>query len=278
MYTKEEQGTVMQLMRYLRRSYQVDSDRVFLCGNAEGASLALDMGASHPDLFAGIVPVNPAVVQRLYIPCEYWVNLHQLPMYMIMGDKFGPSVGSIRMLSERIMPRGFPSLVVSYKGRGQEWFAEELPNVFDWMGRKRRADPGKALGPVRYDGKTQVEGFSSVRRTDNRFHWLSSDDIKPERTVGNIMTSAATTPAKFSARIADGNTVSVKVTGMRDVTVWFGKGMLDYTKPVTVKLIGAQKPVTKQITPKIEVLMEDLYDRGDRQRPYFERIDLKVPQ
>lgn len=278
MYTKEEQGKVTQLLHYLRRTFQVDSDRVFLCGNAEGASLALDMGASHPDLFAGIVPVNPAVVQKLYIPCEYWVNMYQLPMYMIMGDKFGPSVGSIRMLSERIMPRGFPSLVVSYKGRGQEWFAEELPFVFDWMGRKRRADPGKTLGPQRYDGKTQVEGFSSVRRTDNRFHWLSSEDIRPERTIGNVMTSPPTTPAKFSAKIADGNTVSVKVTGMRDVTVWFGKGMLDYTKPVTVKLTGAQKPVTKTITPKIEVLMEDLYDRGDRQRPYFERIDLKVPQ
>jgi hypothetical protein len=37
------------------------------------------------------------------------------------------------------------------------------------------------------------------------------------------------------------------------------------------------KPVTKLITPEIPVLMEDLYERADRQRPYFARLDFKVP-
>jgi len=275
-YTKEEQGTVLQMLRYLRRAYQVDSDRVFLCGNGEGAAMAMDLGGGHPDLFAGIVPVNPSIHSRLFIRCEYWVNFEKLPVYTIMGDKFGPSVNAIRMLSERWMPRGFPSLVVSYKGRGQEWFAEEMPYVFDWMGRKRRADPGKMVGPPFFSGKTEVPGFSSVRRTDNSFHWLSSEDIKPERTMKSVLISEPTTPAKFSARILEGNVIDAKVTGMRQLTVWFGKGMLDYSKPVTVKVTGLPKPVTQKITPRIEVLMEDLYERGDRQRPYFERIDVTL--
>jgi len=276
-YSREEQGTVTLLLRHLRRAYQIDSDRVFLCGNGEGASLAMDYGAGHPDLFAGIVPVNPSIRSMLFIRSEYWVNFEKLPVYMIMGDKFGPSVSTIRMLCERWMPRGFSTLVVSYKGRGQEWFSEELPYVFDWMGRKRRADPGKMVGPPRFEGKTVAAGFSSVRRTDNRFHWLSSDDIKPERTMQPNRTTDPPTPAKFSARILEGNTIDVKVFGARDLTVWFGKGMLDYSKPVTIKVPNVQKPVTKKITPSIEVLMEDLYDRGDRQRPYFEKVELKMP-
>ena len=44
---------------------------------------------------------------------------------------------------------------------------------------------------------------------------------------------------------------------------------------MTVFNVGP-KAVTQKITPKIEVLMEDLYDRGDRQRPYFERIDVSL--
>ena len=75
----------------------------------------------------------------------------------------------------------------------------------------------------------------------------------------------------------EGNTIDVKVTGMRQLTVWFGKGMLDYSKPVTVKIGSQSKPISQKITPKIEVLMEDLYERADRQRPYFEKIELKVP-
>ncbi|MBO0699694.1 MAG: hypothetical protein J2P46_14960, partial [Zavarzinella sp.] len=276
-YTKEEQGTVLQLLRHLRRAFQVDSDRIFLWGNGEGGSMALDVGASHPDLFAGIIPVNPSVYQRLYIPAEYWVNFQQLPVYMILGDRFGPSVEAIHMMSERWMPRGFPALVVSYKGRGQEWFSEELPYAFDWMDRKRRADPGKTVGPPRYDGRTTVPGFSSVRLSDNRFHWLSSDDIRPDSTMNPVLNGRLGTPAKFSASVLEGNMIDVKVRGVRQLTVWFGKGLVDYSKPVTVKLGHDSKPVKKLIAPEIPVLMEDLYERGDRQRPYFARMDFKVP-
>src|SRR5262245_38631605 len=212
-YTAHEQGTVLQLVRHLRRAFQVDGDRVFLWGNGEGGSMALDVAASHPDLFAGIIPGNPSVYQPLYIPAEYWVNFHQLPVYLIMGDKFGPSVNAIRMISERWMPRGFPTLIVSYKGRGQDWFSAECRRAMYWMGRKRRADPGKRVGPPPYEGKTTAAGFSSVRLSDNRFHWLSSDDIKSERSMAPILKSGGVTPAKFSARILEGNAIEAKAFG-----------------------------------------------------------------
>jgi hypothetical protein len=278
-YTKDEQGAVTELLKHLRRTYQVDSDRIFVWGNGEGGALALDMGGAHPDLFAGIVPVNPSVHAKLYITCEYWVNFHQLPVYVIMGDKFGSSVGTIRMISERWMPKGFPTLVVSYKGRSLEWFPGELPYAFDWMGRKRRADPGKTVGPPRFPGRTDVDGFSSVRFADNRFHWLSAE-IKPERVVGNVLTSSLTPhPVKLSAKVVEGNTIKASAIGARDLTVWFGKGMVDYTKPVKVQVadVAGGKPLSKVITPEIPVLMEDLYQRSDRQRPYFARLDFKMP-
>jgi predicted esterase len=274
-YSAEEQAVVLQLLRMMRRTFQVDSDRIFVWGNGEGGSMALDLGGSHPDLFAGVLPVNPSVYQPLYIPAEYWVNFHQLPVYITMGDKFGKSVDAIRMLSERWMPRGFSTLIVSYKGRGAEWFPEELPFAFDWMGRKRRVDPGKMVGPPKFDGRTMAAGFSSVRFTDNRFHWLSTEQIRSDRSMSPIVQSKATAPAKFSATIVEGNAIEAKCFGMNNITVWFGKGMLDYTKPIKVR-VNSGKQVIEKIAPKIEVLMEDLYNRGDRQRPYFEKVDLKV--
>ena len=272
-YTKEEHAMIFQLLSHVRRAFQVDSDRVYLWGNGEGGSMALDVGGSHPDLFAGIIPVNPSVLQKLYIPCEYWVNFYQLPVYVIMGDKFGKSVEAIKMMSQRWMPKGFPTLVVSYKGRSDEWFSGELGYAFDWMGRKRRSDPGKVLGPPATD-RTK-EGFSSVRLSDNRFHWLSAE-LKPERTMGSVKTSEQTAPVKMWARIQDGNTIKASAIGARELTVWFGKGMVDYTKPVKVQVTDV-KPVTKIVTPEIPILMEDLYERADRQRPYFARLDFRVP-
>jgi pimeloyl-ACP methyl ester carboxylesterase len=277
-YTKDEQGMVMTLLSYLRRAYQVDSDRIFLCGNGEGGALALDLGGSHPDTFAGVVPFNPTVVGKLYITCEYWVNFYQLPVYLVMGDKFGGSVATIRMMSERWMPKGFPTLIVSYKGRGKEWFPGELPYMFDWMGRKRRADPGRVLGPPTLR-EGMKPGFSSVRFADNRYHWLSMD-IRPERVIGPIVNAQPgapiPTPVKIAGNIVEGNTIKASAIGARDVTVWFGKGMVDYNKPVKVQ-VSDSKPVTKTITPEIPVLMEDLYERADRQRPYFAKLDFKVP-
>jgi len=276
-YTKNEHAAVMAVLSHLRRAYQVDSDRTFVCGNGEGGALALDLGGSHPDTFAGVVPFNPTVAPKLYITSEYWVNFHQLPVYLVMGDKFGGSVGTIRMMSERWMPKGFPTLVVSYKGRGKEWFSGELPYVFDWMGRKKRAEPGRVLGPPSL--RELKPGFSSVRFADNRFHWLSVD-IKPERVIGAIVNappgSPTPAPVKISGTIGEGNTIKASAIGARDVTVWFGKGMLDYNKPVKVQVADA-KPVTRTITPEIPVLMEDLYERADRQRPYFAFLKFNVP-
>ena len=277
-YSREEHAIVTNLLRHLRRAYQVDSDRVFLFGNGEGGAMALDIGASHPDLFAGIVPVNPTVRQPLYVPCEYWMNFERLPVYMVLGDRSGPSVAAIRLMSERWMPHGYPALIVSYKGRGRDWFPEELPYMFDWMSRKKRSEPGRTLGPPATT-TTPVEGFRSVRFTDNRFFWLSSDQMNPGSMIAEdfgLREGVQTpTPAKFAGKIVEGNQINVRALGMKEVTVWFGKGMLDYDKPVRLK-VGDRKLVTKTVKPQIGVLLEDLFDRADRQRPYFEKAEFRL--
>jgi predicted esterase len=274
-YLPAEREQILVFLRHLKRTYQVDSDRVSLWGNGQGGALALDLGMTNPDLWAGISPVNPPIYTRPYISCEGWVNFHQLPVYLIMGDRATPAVPGVRALNERWMPKGFPTLVVSYKGRGVEWFAEELPYAFDWLGRKRRAETGKTLGPLR-QGHVTGDGYTSVRAGPNRFHWLSTGAINPAYVLQPILTGQApNAPARFYAKLSEGNLVDVKVAGMSTVTVWFGKGMLDYTKPVSFRVNNGR--MTKQtVTPSPAVLMEDLFSRGDRQRPFFEKVELKA--
>jgi hypothetical protein len=48
--------------------------------------------------------------------------------------------------------------------------------------------------------------------------------------------------------------------------------MVDLTKPVTIQ-VNRFPPKTQQFTPSLEVMMEDLYERGDRQRLFWASVD-----
>jgi hypothetical protein len=277
-HSQGECRAVTGLVRHLRRSLQVDSDRIFLFGGGEGATMALDVAAGHPDLFAGITVMNPKPLQRIYVTGEYWVNFEQLPTYIVLGEKIGESGATVRALLERWMPKGFSTIAVSYKGRGADFFREELPFMFDWMTRKKRAEPNKTLGPPEYVGPPP--GFRSLRLTDTRFHWLSLDEINSSNLLSSDFgmtpyTFKLPSPAKISAKMEEGNVVRFRQVGVKAVTVWLGKGMFDYSKPI--KLISdGKKPLIQTVSPSIDVLMEDLFERGDRQRPYFGKIEYRL--
>src|SRR5207302_1892575 len=68
----------------LKRRYKVDSDRVFLFGCGQGGLMAYDVGLSHPDLFAGVIPMSagPEFFSR-----AYFRNGQALPFYVINGDR-----------------------------------------------------------------------------------------------------------------------------------------------------------------------------------------------
>ena len=204
---KYEPANAEKILTFVRHlaDYQVDSDRVGL-GNGQGGALALDLGQTNPDLWSAIIPVNPPIYVAPYISCEGWVNFHELPVYLIMGDRATVSIPGVSKLNERWMSKGFPTLVVSYKGRGAEWFSQELPYAFDWLGRKRRAEPGKSLGPPKL-GAVRGDGYNSVRSGANRFHWLSTEDIYAAWSPPSDHRGPGTQfqPARFSAKITEGN-------------------------------------------------------------------------
>src|SRR5262249_16884471 len=67
-YTGQEHLAVLDVVAELRRHFQVDSDRIFLAGhgNGGGGDMAFDVALSHPDLFAGVVPMGAQVGPLTY--------------------------------------------------------------------------------------------------------------------------------------------------------------------------------------------------------------------
>ncbi len=277
-YSTEEQSAVLDVLLDLRRRFQIDSDRVFLLGSGEGGSMALDVGLSHPDLFAGVIPINPAV---RFFDNAYWRNGQYLPFYMIVGDQTGDLNKKLfDMFKKDWVPRGFPWLLIQYKGRGLEWFQGELTYIFDWMEHKRdrfsRARAVPELGKLGGAPTLNLD-FQSMRKSDDRFYWLSTKSIGDRQVNDARDWNKNIAPASFQGNVfLDSNQINVNVRFLRQVTVWLGRDMIDFTKPASINVNGVSRWMNKKIELSLPTLMEDFYARGDRQRLFFAKVEMNL--
>ena len=272
-HSVEEHDAVLDTLRDLRRRYQIDSDRVFLFGKGEGGKMAFDVGLSHPDCFAGVVPMSAGPTK---FALKYWRNAQYLPFYVVNGSRAGDSSVLIRKQFENWMLRGFPALWVEYKGRGTEFFKGELPALFDWMRHQKRAFPMRQLGTDGGGGPTGTE-FCTMRDEDNRFYWLGVSKIATRHLALAERWSNTTEPAYATATITPStNEVTIKGRGVGGFTLWFGRNsagqyMIDMEKPVSVT-VGVKTVARRKMTPSLAVLLEDLYRRGDRKHLFVAEL------
>jgi pimeloyl-ACP methyl ester carboxylesterase len=277
-YSEREHETVLSTLRDLRKHFQVDSDRVFLFGLGDGGRMAFDVGLAYPDLFAGVATMGAA---PNYFPLLCWRNGQYLPFYVVQGTRVGGADKAVRMQFENWLGRHYPMLWVEYKGRGMEWCGGEVPHIFDWMRNKVRAFPLKQLGTDGFGGAMGNE-FCVMRQGKHRFYWISVEEIDSRRTNTvsrwNNSVRAATLHARVDART---NTIHLKTIGVGKVTLWlghnrFGESPIDLSRPVTVRRGLSQFWRTGVIRPSLATLLEDLYQRGDRQRLFWHKIELDL--
>jgi hypothetical protein len=270
-FTVEEQRAVIDVLRELRHHFQVDSDRVFVSGLGEGANMAFDVGLSHPDLFAGVLPVGG---RPRYFAVKYWPNAVNLPFYVVDGDLDGDGAKDNKRQFDNWISHQYPSLYVLYRGRGSEWFQGELPYMFDWMGRKKRefAVPDLRRGVA---SGLSADDYQSMRPSDNRFYWLSGEGLSDRYSNESARSySAKVVPATLQARISEGNQINVHANGFRRVVVWLGPGMIDFDKPVKIYVNVTLSLANRKIVPNLATLLEDVYQRGDHQRVFLAKVEL----
>lgn len=276
-YTEDEHATVLDTIRDLRRRFQVDSDRIFLFGLGEGGTMAFDVGLTHPSLFAGVMPMNgnPA-----WFPGRLWRNAQYLPLYVMTGNRSGDLCQLTRdLFMQNFLWHSYPTLWVEYKGRGREWLGGEVPNVFDWMRYRRRPFPRHQLGTEGF-GTSRGNEFGAMHPMPARFYWLSSDKIA-DRNTNTIDNWKRREPATITARIdPDANTIYVRSSGFKQLTLWLGRdakgrNMIDFDRNVLVRF-GLALRFNKRVTPSLATLLEDLYQRGDRQQLFLAKIEFAL--
>ena len=264
-YSPREHDAVLDAIRAVKMTHNVDSDRVFLFGFESGANAAFDIGLSHPDHFAGVMPMSGG---GFYFSQAYWRNAQSTPFYVVNGDYSGELNAKNRDIFSNWAGRSFNMLWIQYKGRGIEWFAGEVPNIFDWMRVKKRSFPLNALGNV--GGGPLGTEFRTSRPTDNRFFWLQADELMPSSQNTGMRYNPAVSPATLSGWIDPAtNKAYLKTTGCSQVRLLIcrnakGESLLRLDKPVSIQHQLRTIWNQKKVEPSLETLMEDQRLRGDR--------------
>jgi hypothetical protein len=284
-YTSQEHAIVLGVLRDLRRRFQVDSDRVFLFGWEQGANMAFDVGLSHPDLFAGVLPMCGTL---RHFGQRYATNGQYLPFYIVEGDKNGDNPKAARGLFKDWIRGHYPSLYVEYKGRASEWFSGEVPQMMNWMSRKKRYHPQRQLGRHHTSGVAGTgEEFKTMREGDNHFYWLSTNAVTKSHLNEYATYSKRILPATLQADLQVGNELektgakiwsqfNIRTSGVKQVTLWLEAGHIDFAKPVRIRVNGQQVGSDRLIPPSLQVLLENLAATGDRQRLYFAKVDMRL--
>lgn len=78
---------------------------------------------------------------------------------------------------------------------------------------------------------------------------------------------------EVSGRISPSGSINVKTGGER-ISVWLSPELVDYSQNLKIKHNGRQVSMPNAfIEPKVAVILEDVRTRGDRQHPFWSRVD-----
>jgi hypothetical protein len=157
-------------------------------------------------------------------------------------------------------------MVVEYLGRGHEAFFDEIQNLFTWMGMHKR------------DFYLKEFEVQSLRPWDNYFWWVETGDPKEISTILPAEWGENAKPAK-PPRAAKTKTSMLAPNGVRvdsgscgRIRAWLSPEFVTFDNTLKVEL---NKKVQRKVVPKIETLLEDVRTRGDRQHPFWAKVELK---
>lgn len=250
---------------------------MFLFGLDAGANAAFDIGLSHPDWFAGVIPMSGGA---FYFASAYWRNAQQIPFYVCNGDYAGDLNIKNREIFSSWASRSFPMIWTQYKGRGIEWFAGEIPQIFDWMRPKKRQYSLTGLGNT---GGLGVLGndYRSLRPTDDRFYWIGFGEISKASQLTGDKWNPSIQPASLAAWVDKAaNKINIRSNNAAEIVVRLvrngaGESLVRLDRPVSIQHKVSTVWSQKNVQADIATLLEEVASRGEREILVVKEIRFK---
>lgn len=259
-FSASEHAAVLNPLRDACRRFSIDTDRIFISGHSMGGDAAWDLALSHPDLWAGVIPVVARADKYISL---LWDNLKLVPFYLVSGEKDGDKRKANAQDVDRYLTHGYNATVVEFQGRGHEHFSDEIQRLFDWMNRCQRE-----FFPKEFMTK-------SMRPWDNYFWWLELDGFSDKTMVDpDEWSSKKPRPAQTTAQATASNGLNVK-TGAKKTTVWLSPDLIDFRHKLSIKVNGGKARLSGSgVEPSLRVMLEDARTRADRKHPFWAKVEM----
>ncbi len=263
-YTENEQALILAPLRDAMRRFSIDTDRVFVAGHFMGADAAWDLAFAHPDLWAGAIMIG--AISKKYI-VQYWPNARYVPTYFVNGrfDGENPILLNGQTWDNMLGEKNIDTMVTLYQGRGHDHFQEELPRIMEWIEvptRRRNFNPDK---------------FKVVtsRAGDRFFWWFETENLFSEKLVNPLFPPDKWDEYEIEGSInKENNAVRLLKVPAKSYSIWLNPDMVDFNRRVSIETKGNTKKL--DVTPSTSVILEDVRLRGDRQHPFWYRVEMPI--
>lgn len=245
---EEADKHILALIDHLRDTYNIDPNRVCIHGLSMGGYGAWRFGLHYADRFAAVEPRAGSYDFR------FLVNAKNLPVYITHGAKDeSVPVKHSRDAAARLKELGYDYHYSEILEGGHQFFIDENPKVLDFFDKRRREPYPR-----------QIVWLADSPR-HGQAYWL---EINEFRAGGLARVEGSCDPKT--------NTIEIKTENVAQVTVYLSRKMMDFSKPVVVKINGEVKH-NALLKPSAETLLEILRATRDEGRLFSAVLEFDMP-
>lgn len=245
---------IMEIIADLKRSFNIDTNRIYLAGFSMGGFGAWSIGTDYADMFGAISPMSGGISSRTEdgksAPAYGTAaNLKNTGIWFCHGadDNRVPvemdrvAATALQEYQDKFGPYDF--VYKEYKTLGHKLPSDGLKQVWDWLfTRKRNPYPKQVIWEPR-------------RAYKKIFYWLKVNDPRQSQRI--------------EAKI-DGNKILVQ-TNVDNLTIFLNNKMVNLSKPVSVEINGAEV-FNGVVNYSISALLETIDEKKDPEMYFTGRI------
>jgi len=273
-FDDRERAAALGALRWMRRKYNVDENRVYASGVSRGGHLTWDLALRYPDLFAAVAPLigSPRITLTAgQNNMRLLENVAGLPIRDLQGSKDDAGlVYSVRLafdLLGKFAPRDAQLIEFPDRGHGFDMAAVDWPT---WLGSNLRNPVPERI--VR----------CTATKDEGRAHWLEiravdkdvREVFRPEISEGEwsrlsedgqrrrFVAEAVKRNARAVARRNGPGSYTLDLDGATKVRLYLRAEDLGENGAVRISLAG--KYLERKLKPDVKSMLEEFAERFDR--------------
>ena len=276
----EEEAYVKELIKAVKRSFNIDTNRIYLAGYSMGGYGTWHIGGHQADVFAGLVSGagGMLILRGLGEPWASGIisNLMHTPIIFLHGSSDRPAP----VWSDRAADKIMNKLQKKYKGcyihkyieypGGHSAAIQGLDTAINWVAKYKRNPYPKHII------------WEPKRKFNKHFYWLKVNTPKVGYRIeaeikGNTITvktaKVPTDNAGFREYLESAHTKRIQEAEIEGgFSLLLNDELIDLKKKVIVKVNGKVK-FNDFVKPSLSAMVESISDKIDENMWFFARID-----